>query len=72
MTRSFALFVPRVFPAEAAVLAELEPLRRFLLVLRRRVVAPFAFEARQRDVVSHGYAFGDWGLGTGTRRPAGP
>jgi hypothetical protein len=44
-----------MFPAEAAVLAQLEPLRGLLLVLRRAVVAPLTFEARERDDVSHGY-----------------
>jgi hypothetical protein len=48
------LFMSRVLATEAAVLAELEPLRRLLLVLRRAVVAPFALEARERDDVSHG------------------
>ena len=43
----------RVLAAEAAVLAELEPLCRLLLVLRRAVVAPLTFEARQGDDVSH-------------------
>jgi hypothetical protein len=55
--------MPGVFSAEAAVLAELEPLCRFLLVLRRRVVAPFAFEARQRDVVSHDWIRSIWSSG---------
>jgi hypothetical protein len=57
------LFMPCVLPAEAAELAELEPLRRFLLVLRRAVVAPLTFEARERDNVSHGAIL----LGPGTR-----
>jgi hypothetical protein len=43
----------RVLSAEAAELAELEPLGRLLLVLGRAVVAPFALLARQRDDVSH-------------------
>ena len=55
--------MPRVLPAEAAVLAELEPLRRLLLVLRRRVVAPFALQARQRDVVSHKWNRSIWSSG---------
>jgi hypothetical protein len=48
------LFVSRVFAAKATELAELEPLGRLLLVLRRRVVAPFALGTRERDDVSHG------------------
>jgi hypothetical protein len=44
----------RVLAAKAAVLAELEPLGRLLLVLGRAVVAPLALGARQRDDVSHG------------------
>jgi hypothetical protein len=51
---SFGLFVRRVLTTEAAVLAELQPLGRLLLVLRRAVVAPLTVLARQRDVVSHG------------------
>jgi tRNA pseudouridine-54 N-methylase len=43
----------RVLPAKAAVLAELEPLARLLLVLCRAVVAALTFVARQRDDVSH-------------------
>ena len=46
--------VRRVLPAEAAELAELEPLGRLLLVLRRAVIAPLTLGARQRDDVSHG------------------
>ena len=42
-----------VLTAEAAVLAELEPLGRFLLVLGRAVVTPFAVLARQGNDVSH-------------------
>jgi hypothetical protein len=42
-----------MFAAEAAVLAEFEPLARLLLVLGRAVVAPLALVARQRDDVSH-------------------
>jgi hypothetical protein len=48
------LFVRRVLPAEPAVLAHLEALGRFLLVLRRAVVAPLTFRARERNDVSHG------------------
>ena len=44
----------RVLPAEAAVLAELEPLRRLLLVLRRAVVPALAVAAREMNDVSHG------------------
>jgi hypothetical protein len=47
------LFVRRVLPAEAAELAELQPLGRLLLVLRRAVIAPLTVLARQRDDVSH-------------------
>ena len=43
----------RMFPAEAAELAQLEPLARLLLVLGRAVVAPLALGARQRNDVSH-------------------
>jgi hypothetical protein len=43
----------RVLPAEPAELAHLEPFSRLLLVLRRAVVAPLTFEARERDDVSH-------------------
>jgi hypothetical protein len=39
--------------AKAAVLAELEPLGRLLLVLGRAVVAAFALVARQGNDVSH-------------------
>jgi hypothetical protein len=42
-----------MFPTEAAVLAELQPLGRLLLVLGRAVVAPLALGARQTDDVSH-------------------
>jgi hypothetical protein len=48
------LFMSRVLAAEAAVLAELEPLGGLLLVLGRRVVAAFTRRTRQRDDVSHG------------------
>ena len=50
---SLALLVSRVLPAEAAELAQLEPLGRLLLVLRRAVVATLALGARHRDDVSH-------------------
>src|SRR3954452_24131392 len=53
-------FVSRVFPTEAAVLAEFQPLGRLLLVLRRAVVAPLTFEAREADDVSHGYITRNW------------
>src|SRR6266849_5204628 len=43
-----------MFPAEAAVLVELDPLRRFLLVLRRAVVPALAVAAGQMNDVSHG------------------
>src|SRR5882672_1493924 len=42
-----------VLAAEPAVLAQLEPLARLLLVLRGAVIAAFALGARQRDDVSH-------------------
>ena len=45
--------VRRVLPAEAAVLAELQPLRRLLLVLRRAVVAALALAAREMNDVAH-------------------
>jgi hypothetical protein len=45
----------RMFPAEAAELRELQPLRRLLLVLGRAVVTPLAFLARERDDVSHNW-----------------
>jgi hypothetical protein len=43
----------RVLATETAVLAELQPLRRLLLVLRRAVVTTFALAARQLNDVSH-------------------
>ena len=43
----------RVLAAEAAELAELQPLGRLLLVLRRAVVTPLTLSARQRNDVSH-------------------
>ena len=46
-------FMTRVLAAEAAVLAELEPLRRLLLVLRRAVVATLALAARHLNDVAH-------------------
>jgi hypothetical protein len=39
--------------APTAELLELQALGRLLLVLRRDVIPPLAFRARQRDVVSH-------------------
>jgi hypothetical protein len=42
-----------MLPAEPAVLAHLETLGGFLFVLRRAVIAPLTFEARERDDVSH-------------------
>jgi hypothetical protein len=47
------LFMSRVLPAEAAVLAHFQPLCRLLLVLRRAVIAPLTLEAGERDDVSH-------------------
>ena len=62
----FALLVRRVLPTEPAVLGELEPLGRLLLVLRRAVIAPLALGARERDDVSHWcIPEGGWGLGIG-------
>jgi hypothetical protein len=52
-TSLLRLFMPRVLAAEAAVLAQLEPLARLLFVLRRAVVAALTFVTRQRDDVSH-------------------
>ena len=43
----------RVLATEAAIFAELEPLGRGLLVLRRAVVAALTLGARERDDVSH-------------------
>ena len=42
-----------VAAAEAAVLAQLEPLARLLLVLRRAVIPALTLGTRQRDDVSH-------------------
>jgi hypothetical protein len=42
-----------MFSAEAAVFAHFEPLAALLLVLRRAVVPPLTFVARERDDVSH-------------------
>jgi hypothetical protein len=47
------LLMSRVLPAEATELAELQPLGRLLLVLRRAVVAAFALAARHLNDVSH-------------------
>src|SRR5256885_7390703 len=49
----FRFLVRRVLPAEAAVLAQFQPLARLLLVLRRAVVAPLALGAGEADDVSH-------------------
>ena len=43
----------RVLAAEAAELAEFQPLGRLLLVLRRGVVPPLAVGALENDVVPH-------------------
>ena len=43
-----------VAAAEAAVLTQLEPLARLLLVLRRAVIPALTLGARQHDDVSHG------------------
>src|SRR6185295_14991083 len=51
--KSLRLFMRRVFAAEAAVLVELDPLRRLLLVLRRAVVPALAVAARHVNDVSH-------------------
>ena len=50
----FGFFMRRVLAAETAVLVELDPLRRLLLVLRRGVVTPLTFLASERDDVPHG------------------
>ena len=47
------LLVPRVLPAEPAVLAQLEALGRLLAILRRAVIPALTFGARERDDVSH-------------------
>jgi hypothetical protein len=47
------LFMAGVLAAEAAELAELEPFRRLLFVLRRAVVPPLTLQARERDYISH-------------------
>jgi hypothetical protein len=52
-----------MLPAEAAVLVELDPLRRLLLVLRRAVVPALAVAAREMNDVSHtdsSIAINDW------------
>src|SRR5262245_45288117 len=54
VTALFRFLVRGVFAAVAAVLAEFQPLRRLLLVLRRAVVAALTFAASHRDDVSHG------------------
>ena len=59
----FRLFVRRMLAAEAAELAELQPLRRLLLVLGRAVIAPLTVLARQRDDVSHGSYARNWRRG---------
>jgi hypothetical protein len=45
----------RVLTAEAAVLVELDPLRRLLLVLRRAVIPALALAARQVNDIAHKY-----------------
>ena len=52
--RLLRLFVTSVLAAEAAELAEFQPLGRLLLVLGRAVIAPLTFRARQGNDVSHG------------------
>jgi hypothetical protein len=42
-----------MFPAEAAELAELEPLRALPPVFRRAVIPAFALGTRQRDDFAH-------------------
>jgi hypothetical protein len=49
----FRLFVRRVLATEAAVLAELEPLRRLLLILRRAVIPALTVAARHVNDVAH-------------------
>jgi hypothetical protein len=48
----FGLFVTRVLAATAAELAELQALRRGLLVLRRDVVAALAFRALEHNIIA--------------------
>jgi hypothetical protein len=50
----FRFLVRRMLAAEAAVLRELDPLRRLFLVLRRAVVAALAVAAGHMNDVSHG------------------
>jgi hypothetical protein len=69
--------VPRVLPAEPAVLAELEPFRALATVLRRAVVPAFAVSARQRDNLAHDSSPNGWprirsGRPPETGRPTGP
>jgi hypothetical protein len=42
-----------MFAAEAAIFLEFKPLRRFLLILVRHVIAVFAITTLQNDIVSH-------------------
>jgi len=44
-----------VFLAKATIFVALEPRRRGLLVLCRRVIAPLALGAGKRDYLSHGH-----------------
>src|SRR5205085_5021223 len=46
------LFVVRVPTAAAAELAELQPLRRRLLILRRHVITTLAFRALKHNIIA--------------------
>ena len=52
--RSARLLMQRMFPAPITELLELQPVRRNLLILGRRIVAAFALRTLKRNVVSHG------------------
>ena len=64
-----SFFVRRVLAAEAAVLGQLQLLRVRLLVLRGRVVLPFALTARQADVFLHIVLSGRSTRPEGSKRP---
>src|SRR5258705_2367101 len=59
----FRFLVRRVLPAEAAELAELQPLRRLLLVLRGAVIPAFTVAACEMNDVSHTESCRDSGSG---------
>src|ERR1700687_4478634 len=58
----------RVLAAEAAELAQLEPLARLLPVLGRAVIAALALGARHRDDFSHALDPGPWPPASAVRR----